>query len=226
MSIKRKMRSVSYPKISLLAGAAIMAFAQGVSAFATGDAARNAPLATCVFCSQLQTSYEVRRNFLVRLERATGSNVADLKTGGWGGAGGTLSRGDVAWQPGTAAIGSALPGYHGGTARYTVVDEFSSECISCHDGVAASAIAVRFRSSPDGCRSRVDSFNTGHPIGMDYNAYLEAHAGYKALPGDNDIMLVRGKVGCLSCHNPLNRERGHLVKTDRSTSVCHSCHDK
>ena len=107
------------------------------------------------------------------------------------------------------------------------IDSMSADCISCHDGVGASAIGVELRNRPYDRRSMVNSFNSDHPIGMNYASYADAGRGYKAvLPGSNKMIFVNGRVGCLTCHDPLNPEKGHLVMSDRNSALCNTCHNK
>lgn len=104
------------------------------------------------------------------------------------------------------------------------VDPLSLDCLSCHDGSGASNITINLRNDP------FKRFRTGHdakdhPIGMDYASYVAAaSADYKPLFGRGNMVLVDGKVGCLTCHDPLNGEKGHLVMSDRNSALCLSCH--
>jgi predicted CXXCH cytochrome family protein len=62
---------------------------------------------------------------------------------------------------------------------------------------------------------------------MDYASYAAFGRGYRpASMLDPKMVLVNGKVGCLTCHNPLNPERNHLVMSDHRSALCLSCHDK
>jgi len=44
--------------------------------------------------------------------------------------------------------------------------------------------------------------------------------------GNTKMIFVNGKIGCLTCHNPLNAEKGHLVMSDRNSALCTTCHNK
>ncbi|QWV95740.1 cytochrome c3 family protein [Geomonas oryzisoli] len=118
----------------------------------------------------------------------------------------------------------------GSTAKQTansggILDSFSVGCLSCHDGVGASQVNVDFRDRPFDRTSMVNSFNSDHPLGMTYDSYVAANRGYKPI-GNNKMIFVNGKVGCLSCHDPLNTEKGHLVMSDYGSALCKTCHDK
>jgi len=107
------------------------------------------------------------------------------------------------------------------------IDPLSRECIACHDGTEAPEVQVTLRNAPTDRGSHVDSFTRDHPIGMIYQNYVALNHGYKPiLPQDGNMLFVNGAVGCLSCHDPLNPEPGHLVKSDRKSELCTTCHNK
>jgi predicted CXXCH cytochrome family protein len=57
--------------------------------------------------------------------------------------------------------------------------------------------------------------------------YAAASKDYKSqLGANNKMVFVNGKVGCLTCHNPLNPEKGHLVMSDQKSALCLTCHNK
>lgn len=111
------------------------------------------------------------------------------------------------------------------------IDTLSADCLGCHDGVGALEIkSVLKNNPPDGAHLRGSDnqmIGMDHPIGMDYNRYVAASKGYKPLSGiSNNMVFVNGKVGCLTCHDPLIPEKGHLVISDRNSALCYTCHDK
>ncbi|HYS43305.1 MAG TPA: cytochrome c3 family protein, partial [Geobacteraceae bacterium] len=62
---------------------------------------------------------------------------------------------------------------------------------------------------------------------MDYASYASFGRGYKQASMLNPkMLLVNGKVGCLTCHNPLNPDKSHLVMSDYRSALCLTCHDK
>jgi predicted CXXCH cytochrome family protein len=63
---------------------------------------------------------------------------------------------------------------------------------------------------------------------MDYQSYVAFGRGkFKHISTFNSKMkFVNGKVGCLTCHDPLNPERGHLVMSDVRSALCLTCHNK
>jgi predicted CXXCH cytochrome family protein len=61
---------------------------------------------------------------------------------------------------------------------------------------------------------------------MSYNNYVAADRGFKPVGMNGAMIFADGKVGCLTCHNPLNPEKGHLVMSDRNSALCLTCHNK
>ena len=111
--------------------------------------------------------------------------------------------------------------------RPSEIDGLSADCLGCHDGVGAQPVTTVLRNDP--FASKLDRILPGndHPIGMDYENYSALGSEYKPLLGvDIGMVFVDGKVGCLTCHNPLNQEKGHLVMSDRGSALCLTCHRK
>lgn len=107
------------------------------------------------------------------------------------------------------------------------IDPLSAECVSCHDGTTASEVKIDFRNNAFGSKSRIKGHSTDHPIGMNYGNYVTANREYKPLTmADTNMIFVNGVVGCLTCHDPMNPDRGHLAKSDRKSALCLTCHDK
>ncbi|NTV48822.1 MAG: hypothetical protein HGB32_16290 [Geobacteraceae bacterium] len=107
------------------------------------------------------------------------------------------------------------------------VDSFSRDCLTCHDGGHASDVKIDYRNNP-GSKSTKYGRAKDHPIGMDYNNYSAMDPqNYKPVAAFNSKMtFVDGKVGCLTCHNPLKPEKTHLVMSDQGSALCLSCHIK
>jgi predicted CXXCH cytochrome family protein len=105
------------------------------------------------------------------------------------------------------------------------IDNLTTLCLGCHDGASAQDITVDVRNDPFRMRNKLASCNSDHPIGMDYNRYVSSSKSYK-LTTNPKMIFVNGKVGCLTCHDPFNPEKGHLVMSDRQGALCLSCHNK
>lgn len=107
------------------------------------------------------------------------------------------------------------------------IDSFSLKCLVCHDGVSAPIAEGSYRNAPGEEHSRGQVNGSSHPIGMDYAAYSIGNHSFKDMQMlDRQMVLVDGKVGCLSCHNPLNPRRNHLAVTDAGSELCLACHNK
>lgn len=107
------------------------------------------------------------------------------------------------------------------------IDSFSRKCLVCHDGVSAPIAEGSYRNSPGEDHSGGQVTGSSHPIGMDYAAYSIGNRSFKDMQTlDRQMVLVDGKVGCLSCHNPLNPRRNHLAVSDARSELCLACHNK
>lgn len=204
--------------------AAVLGLAQTVGAFGSEPAGD----LMCAFSQQLQQSVSVRMEYLVKIDQVRGSNylasneVQDMYDNVI-----PASYQDDDDAGGLGAI-SIIFGSAKTTARSSggELDSFTIDCLSCHDGVAASNIVVDYRDRPYNHPSRVTSKRSDHPVGMTYAAYVAGGPGYKDVGDSTRMIFVNGKVGCLTCHDPLNPEKGHLVMSDRNSALCLTCHDK
>ncbi|GAW65324.1 cytochrome C family protein [Geoanaerobacter pelophilus] len=175
----------------------------------------------CEFSLQLQKSVEVRRSYLVELAKVlerdtgTGSDVEEMYQN---------------IEPASFQEDSGLTSLFGGkeeTLQFSRTDAISTGCLSCHDEASEVPISLNVRNDPMGGRLHRRSGGTDHPIGMDYQSYVSANPRkYRPVfTGMSDKMVfVDGKVGCLTCHDPLNPEREHLAKDDRNSRLCLTCH--
>lgn len=229
MLTKIKTPTSSHPiLIMCLLGTLTMGLSQIAGAYSSPNPTPNANGQLCVFSVQLQNSVSVRRQYLVKLDQVLGKS-----TGGTGSI--EQMYGNVqqaAYSPEDDG-GSEAPARNGrfafGIARKTNkvlnLDDFSIDCLGCHDGVTASAVGVTLRNDAVNRRSQVNSFTSDHPIGMHYSNYVAVDRGFKPVFGTK-MIFVGGKVGCLTCHDPTNPEKGHLVMSDRESALCHTCHNK
>lgn len=213
-----------------LVGSVVLGLTQTVGAFGTvfftgGGKGR------CYYSLQLQNSVSVRRDYLVKLDEVLRSNYT---------AGNTVDEmydnivpasynddSDDGPGAGTGSISISFGSPKKKAARSAGnLDFFTIDCLGCHDGLSASSIGVDYRDNPFERRSRVTSSNSDHPIGMTYDLYAASRVGYKDVGNKTKMVFVNGKVGCLTCHDPLNPEKGHLVMSDRNSELCRTCHDK
>lgn len=115
-----------------------------------------------------------------------------------------------------------------GDSQNAAIDSFSQDCMTCHDGLRGSDVRLVFRNSPGNSGKGMRASGKDHPIGMDYANYAAfGGGGYNPVSMLNPkMMLINGKVGCLTCHNPLNPEKNHLVMSDFGSALCLTCHNK
>lgn len=107
------------------------------------------------------------------------------------------------------------------------IDAFSFDCISCHDGTSAPSHETLFKNTNQSDGDAAQRVLSSHPIGMHYGNASYINNQLRSVNSLNPNMLfVDGKVGCLSCHNPLNPERNHLVTSNEHSNLCFSCHIK
>lgn len=211
-----------------MVGVTIMGLAQSVGAFGNGSAGSYGG-DVCTYSVQLQQSVSVRRDYLVKLDQVRGSSYM---------AGNGVEEmydnivpasynDDDDDEAGAGSI-SLIFGVSKKSAARSAndLDSFTVDCLGCHDGLSASSIGVDYRDRPHDRGSRVVSSKSDHPIGMSYDMYVAASRGYKNVGTSTKMVFVNGKVGCLTCHDPLNPEKGHLVMSDANSALCRTCHDK
>jgi predicted CXXCH cytochrome family protein len=105
------------------------------------------------------------------------------------------------------------------------IDSFSYECISCHDGMNATYHDVKFKGSGRTRTTDLQEVLGSHPIGMTYEFYLDLREEYKGVGSLHpDMVFIQGRIGCLTCHNPLEKGRFHLVTSNNNSAICLSCH--
>ncbi|MDD2541453.1 MAG: cytochrome c3 family protein [Desulfuromonadaceae bacterium] len=107
------------------------------------------------------------------------------------------------------------------------VDYLSKSCLGCHDGDISRDVIVNYRNSP-GNKTSHYNVSKEHPIGMNYTAYSARDPlSYKpANPINSKMIFVNGRVGCLTCHDPLNPKKDHLVMSNFGSALCLNCHNK
>jgi predicted CXXCH cytochrome family protein len=118
--------------------------------------------------------------------------------------------------------------------RAGLPDRSTLICLSCHDGAIASEIAVGgggIIASQIGRSHSVWgeqlSVSTGsHPVGVPYVEHNPKYVSKAAIEAEGAIRLPGGRVECISCHDPHGKSgyRHLLVKPDRRSALCLSCH--
>lgn len=103
-----------------------------------------------------------------------------------------------------------------------MLDSFSTGCVSCHSGIVSRKDTLNFKNNPE---TRMQMLSGKHPIGMNYARYTRYRDTLRKVNElDPSLVLVGGKVSCVTCHDPLNPERYHLVRNDTGRDLCLECH--
>jgi doubled CXXCH motif protein len=205
--------------IRAIRGITLIVLAHTLANFPTPDYANATQISgdqgTCSFSLQLRDTAQ-RNRFIALLARITTEHGETKETA----------------QDETSSIDSEVPMQTAMDARMQRnsndrLDIFSYGCLTCHDGVSGSAVNVNVPGTPGESRPGARFLTSNHPIGMNYAGYTRAGGKFKEIaPFDGKILLTDGRVGCLSCHNPLNPEKSHLAVSDVRSGLCLSCHIK
>jgi len=111
------------------------------------------------------------------------------------------------------------------TGERQVVDSFSRDCMTCHDGMNAPYHDVRIRNGKRQGAISLQTVLASHPIGMHYGSAAYENRFLRPVDElDKNIILADGRVGCLSCHNMLNPNRFHLSVENDQSALCLQCH--
>ncbi len=111
-----------------------------------------------------------------------------------------------------------------GYAYRGLIPDVSKECLSCHDGtlsINAGAVAARFNWEHG------REIGLSHPIDVDYaQAYRRRPDRYYPPASlDPRIVLVEGKIQCITCHDHFSHQRKKLVMDNTGSRLCLACHD-
>lgn len=103
----------------------------------------------------------------------------------------------------------------------SLLDPYSVECLSCHDGVVSKMTTVEVRSG-----DFQHNIGLSHPVGVEYPTmgHDNEFTPRNILP--EEVKLFDGKVGCLSCHNPYGGKKSLLVMDNHRSALCFTCHRK
>jgi predicted CXXCH cytochrome family protein len=125
-------------------------------------------------------------------------------------------------------------------------------CLSCHDGTVALSYYRTFPSNGQTSTTTMASINGGasnfgtdlrndHPVSFVYNAALvsldpkmydptvtNSGLGAGSSTIDADMLDANHEVQCTSCHDPHNNSGAPhmLVKSNTSSALCLTCHNK
>jgi len=105
-----------------------------------------------------------------------------------------------------------------GDKMYTVL------CLSCHDGVAATANTVPVSASNRVTNGSSEGLSNDHPVNMPYTA-SPADPGLKAEGTLVGVKVFTGTVQCASCHDVHNNANLKFLRVSNASSgLCTSCH--
>lgn len=101
----------------------------------------------------------------------------------------------------------------------TAPDLESAKCLSCHDGSFASDVTSGL--APRGMRGFLGK-ESEHPIGMYYSAVGKGKFGKYVPRGvlNPAIVLVDGRVSCVSCHVKDSAKDNRLMSTTSDHESC------
>ncbi|MFZ4858577.1 MAG: cytochrome c3 family protein [Desulfuromonadaceae bacterium] len=172
----------------------------------------------CTFSTQLQDP-AMRAQYVAKVASETGNMVAYN----------TVSDATVASDADESSVSSFFFGTSTSVKNQgsSTLDSFSQDCLGCHDGFQASDRKVNYKNTP-GQKSHWSQGASEHPIGMNYASYAAMDPkSYKPVSSfGSKMMFVNGRVGCTTCHDPLNPEKSHMAKSDYRSALCLTCHTK
>lgn len=187
--------------------------------FSTPSDAFANPVGTCALSVQLQDS-QTRTQYTNRLAIAVGNQPTSVEAMYQNTEPATFSENDGF----TLFSFGAPPEETFNSTSLDGIDQFSTECLSCHDGVTASLVQPKVKEFPSASKTFGGRSTKDHSIGMRYELYSATGTYKPAMNSSSSMVFVDGKVGCLTCHNPLNPEKNHLVMSDARSALCMTCH--
>jgi len=88
--------------------------------------------------------------------------------------------------------------------NFQSIENLSNMCLACHDGMEGPFIK---------------------PVGRMINSCYKIKKGFRDI-SSSKIILVKGRVTCISCHNPYKEENKRLVMSNEGGRLCLTCHRK
>jgi predicted CXXCH cytochrome family protein len=125
---------------------------------------------------------------------------------------------------------SATDSIHPYQSTQVELSSASLMCLSCHDGVVARDVYSRAHSTALSAQLGASTLGVSplrsHPVGVRYPAGERNYRPAAAVTGDGRIQLPGGRLQCTTCHDPHNAAGvpGMLVKSNRRSDLCLSCH--
>jgi len=103
-------------------------------------------------------------------------------------------------------------------AASSLLDKYSTECLSCHDGTISKFPQVQVKQG-----NWQHGIGISHPIGINYPR-SEEFVDIESLP--KNIRIFDSKIGCLSCHDIYGKQKNLLVMDNKKSRLCLACHKK
>ena len=93
------------------------------------------------------------------------------------------------------------------------------ECLACHDGVIAKAMAS--------CITEICVMKTDHPVDRPYPPPSKMQKFTPAAVAEMaGVKLINGRIDCISCHDLRKTSQYHLRIEDIRSKLCLACHLK
>lgn len=104
------------------------------------------------------------------------------------------------------------------------IDECSTRCLGCHDENGAVKKYGQ-GGSPGFDNAGMSKMTQAHPVGLLYERRTLANAQlHSSIAFPANMVLVYGRLSCITCHDPLNPEGNHLAEKNRGV-LCFACHN-
>lgn len=102
------------------------------------------------------------------------------------------------------------------------IDEVSTRCLGCHDENGA---VKKYGATSVFDNTGMSRMTQAHPVGLLYERRTLANATlHSSADFPEEMVLVYGRLSCITCHDPLNADGNHLAEKNRGT-LCFSCHN-
>lgn len=125
------------------------------------------------------------------------------------------------WRHSMVVAYAHSPGQLSQNPTASLLDEYSVECLSCHDGVISKMTPIQVKGG-----DFKHGIGLSHPVGVEYPVM----GGYNEFNPRNtlpeEVKLFNGTVGCLSCHDPYSKKKPLLVMDNTRSALCLTCHRK
>lgn len=110
-------------------------------------------------------------------------------------------------------------------ASFRELDEQSKQCIGCHEGKGKMAVREIIQAYYPERNMMMSSIYATHAIGTDYVAASLRNSGLHSIEELPPTMtLASGRIGCITCHDPLNMKKNGLAVEAGNGALCFACH--